>query len=198
VTAALKAAIELIHVPSRVHAMRASPLPQGTALLLRLAGNDGEAEREAQQVSGRSTELNRRAAIFFIEQILLCSDADSYRTLGSDRNASTADLRAHMALLLKWLHPDSNKNPQAHVLAQRVIGAWEDVKSPERRQGLDAKLRATSSSKLRKKRRTRVKPAAPASSQAAGAATSRGRTRTRRLHKIFGLFFRFQRRRDPA
>ena len=53
----------------------------------------------------------REASAFFIEQILLGPDADSYRVLGADRNAAAAELRRNMALLLRWLHPDMTPRP---------------------------------------------------------------------------------------
>ena len=64
---------------------------------------------DAQDSIGRPPEVSRQAAVFFIEQILLSSDADSYRILGLDHSATAGELRSHMALLLKWLHPDSKQ-----------------------------------------------------------------------------------------
>lgn len=126
-------AIELLQVPSRVHIVRAEPLPADVDLLLRIAAGDAEAEATAVASTGRSNELIRQAAIFFIEQVLLCPSADSYRVLGADSQANSSELRRNMALLLRWLHPD--KGPQEHrfVFANRVTRAWDDLKTPERR-----------------------------------------------------------------
>ena len=136
---ALKAAIELFYIPSQVHAVRLAPLPKGTTLLLRLAAGDAEAAREAQDLSDRPADVSRQAAIFFIQQILLYPDADSYRILGSDRSATPSELRNHMALLLKWLHPDLNHDRHTTLLARRVIRAWDQIKTPERRRLHDEK-----------------------------------------------------------
>jgi hypothetical protein len=135
---ALRAAIGMFYVPSRVHLMRSAPLPAGINLVLRLAAGDADAPDEAERLCGRSADVTRPAAIFFIEQVLLCSEGDSYRLLGLDAAATTAELRAHMALLLKWLHPDRNGETHRAHLAQRVIQAWDKVKTPERRQRYDA------------------------------------------------------------
>ncbi len=102
---ALRAAIDLVHVPSRVRIMRAAPLPWDVHILLRIAAGDEAAEIEAAELTGRSPEVVRKAAAFFIEQVLLCPGADSYRVLGAPPQASSAELRRNMALLLKWLHP---------------------------------------------------------------------------------------------
>ena len=62
----------------------------------------------ARQRAGtnRSEHSLREAAAFYIEQILLHPDADHYRVLGAQPDASTAELRRNMALLIRWLHPD--------------------------------------------------------------------------------------------
>jgi hypothetical protein len=138
---ALKAAIDMLHIPSQVRAMRLSYLPKGTPLLLRLAAGEPEAEREAQNLSGRSPDFCRQAAIFFIEQILLAPEADSYRILGLTRTAPPDELRAHMALLLKWLHPDLSRDSHKSLLTRRVIRAWDQLKTPERRRQHDEAFR---------------------------------------------------------
>ena len=141
---ALKAAIELLHIPSNARALRSAALPDGLDLLLRIAVEDPWAEEHAAELTGRPKEITHRAACFYIEQILFSPDADSYRLLGTNRDASTGQLRVHMALLLKWLHPDVNleANAKSHRthLARRVVGAWEQLKTSERRQAYDAGL----------------------------------------------------------
>jgi hypothetical protein len=204
---ALKAAIELFYVPSQVRTMRLSPLPKGTPLLLRLAAGEAEAAHEAQEMSGRPVEVTRPAAIFFIEQILLYSDADSYRILGADHSATPSELRAHMALLLKWLHPDLNHDHHTALLARRVIRAWDQIKTPERRRLHDEKhhlgpenaasqrpanrLRLGAREGSRVLRKTRAsRNGTPLTS--APRATHRVK-KSRRLRGILGFFFRFSR-----
>jgi DnaJ-class molecular chaperone len=75
----------------------------------------------------------REASIFFIEQILLHPEADSYRVLGATPQAKTQELRHNMALLLRWLHPDMDRNGERAILARRVTRAWEELKTPTRR-----------------------------------------------------------------
>jgi hypothetical protein len=38
-----------------------------------------------------------------------------------------------MALLLRWLHPDIDRNGERSIFATRVTKAWEEVKTPARR-----------------------------------------------------------------
>lgn len=136
--AALRTAISLLGVPTQVRALRAAPLPEGTHLVLSIAAGDEEAIKEAAQLTARPAETLVNAAGFYIEQILLGPDSDSYRVLGAQPDAPANELRAHMALLMKWLHPDVNVAGQKALYISRVTRAWEDVKTPERRQSYDA------------------------------------------------------------
>jgi hypothetical protein len=134
---ALRLAIDLLHVPSSVRRVRMDPLPQGVAILLRIAAGDGSAVEEAVRATDRSAEVVREAATFFIEQILLTAEADSYRVLGATPNVTPGELRYNMALLLKWLHPDNAPEAQQSVFVNRVTMAWDDLKTPERRAAYD-------------------------------------------------------------
>lgn len=136
-TTALRVAIDLMNAPSRLRAARSSRLPTGVPLLLRIAAREEAAQSEAAEAIGRSEEIVRKAALFFIEQILLDPEAESYRILGTDRQASAAELRRNMALLLKGLHPDFEQDEERSVLASRVTRAWDDLKTPARRAAHD-------------------------------------------------------------
>jgi hypothetical protein len=140
--AALKVAVELLHVPSRVRLVRAEPLPRGVHLLLRIAAGEAAAAEEAAATADRSVDVVRSAAAFFIEQILLSPEGDSYRVLGAGPEASPAELRRNMALLMKWLHPDSDRQGQQSVFVNRVTLAWDDLKTPERRRAYEQERRA--------------------------------------------------------
>lgn len=130
---ALRTAIEVFYLPSQIRTLRSLPLPKGTNFLLRLAAGDADAISEAQLYSDRPSCARRQAAIFFIEQILLASESDEYRILGLDRTASLRQLRAHMALLLKWLHPDLASDTHRSRMGRRVIEAWTKIKISEHR-----------------------------------------------------------------
>lgn len=144
---AMKAAINLLHVPSRVRPMRSAALPEGVTTLLEIAAGDTELMRQAAELTSRTPAVVREAAAFFIEQILLAPDADSYRVLGAHPFATSAELRRNMAMLLKWLHPDMERNakgngPDRSIFAGRVTLAWDDLKTPERRAAYDAELQS--------------------------------------------------------
>jgi len=140
--AALNLAIELLYVPWRVRLVREQPLPEGVPLLLRVAAGDAESEEAAAKAAGRPREVVRQVATFFIEQILLAPGADSYRILGANPTATSAELRTNMALLMKWLHPDSAREGEQAVFATRLATAWNDLKTPDRRAAYDSALQA--------------------------------------------------------
>lgn len=137
---ALKAAIEVSLMPSRVRALRDGPLPDGVPVVLRIAAGDEDAERQAMAALDRPAHVVRDASTFYIEQMLLHPDADSYRVLGASRHASSAELRQNMALLIRWLHPDKNPLEERAIFVNRVNRAWDDLKTPERRSAYDLEL----------------------------------------------------------
>lgn len=160
---AIRVAIDLLQLPSRVHWMRAQPLPDNLEPLLKIASGDVDVKQAIAEQSGRSPELIHKAAVFFIEQILLAPDAGAYRTLGLSPDATYNELRRNLALLLRSIHPD-RMNGDRSLFAYRIIGAWDSLKTPERRANYDAGLRrgettargeerATRTPKRRRKRR---------------------------------------------
>ena len=135
--AALTAALQLMHMPSRVRTMRTMPLPEGIGLLMQLANDDNDAKKFAAEVSKRPPDVARKAAEFFLEQILLSPESDSYRILGATPEASTEELRRNMALMLRWLHPDLETAGERAVFAKRVTLAWQDLKTSDKRAAYD-------------------------------------------------------------
>src|SRR5262249_45636986 len=128
-TATLKCAVDLMFIPSQVRRIRSNPLPDDVVILLRIAAGDEVMIRNAAVLVGQSYDVVRQAAAFFIEQILLFPDADSYRVLGVEPGATSGELRRHMTLLLRWLHPDVDPQGERSVFAARVTGAWNDLKT---------------------------------------------------------------------
>ena len=144
---ALRLAMELVHMPSRARALRAAAVPAGVLLVLEIAAGDETATTRAIVLTDRPRDVVRNAAAFFIEQILLYPDADSYRVLGAGRSATAVELRRNMAMLLRWLHPDMSLLAERSLFAGRVTQAWEDLKTPERRAAYDAGERAIAAEK---------------------------------------------------
>lgn len=138
---AIFAALEMARNPGLVHVARSAPLPGGIDTLLKIAIGDATAIAMVQRATGRSERSLREAAGFFVEQILLDPDADSYRCLGADEKASAAELRHNMALLTRWLHPDVTGTQAGGFdrsrFAPRVTQAWENLKNDNRRAQYD-------------------------------------------------------------
>jgi hypothetical protein len=140
--AALRVAMELVHISSRIRHVRLRPLPNGTLVLLRIVAGEEDARERAIELTGRTGDEVHEAAAFFIEQILLSPDADSYRVLGASSEATCNELRRNMTLLLKWLHPDVQRQGGRSIFSRRVALAWGDLKTPERRAAYDEARRA--------------------------------------------------------
>jgi hypothetical protein len=164
---AVRIAIDLLHLPSQVRRIRSAPLPDDLIVLLRIASGDADAAKRGAGQVGRSIETVRDAAAFFLIQVLLSPDADSYRVLGARPEATNADLRRNMALLLRWLHPDHDRKGEWSVFAARVTRAWNDLKTSERRAAYDRLRRKSMSDEtlLRKKGRSRAQSNRPGFNQ---------------------------------
>lgn len=117
-------------------------------MLLEVAAGDQDALADAATRIDQPEAVLQDAAGFFIQQVLLNPRSDNYRVLGASCDASSEELRRHMALLMRWLHPDivtkgmktSGLDRSIHVT--RVSKAWEAVKTGERRAGYDRALTA--------------------------------------------------------
>jgi hypothetical protein len=147
---ALAAAISMLERPHAAKLARSSRLPEGITFLLEIAAGEAPALGKAAQLTGRTEATLQKAAGFFIEQVLLSPDGDSYRILGSDRGAPLAEMRRNMALIMRWLHPDLASDASSSLLdrslfASRITQAWETVKTDERRTAYNTSLAAKQS-----------------------------------------------------
>lgn len=138
--AAIRSALELLMLPTRVRAARAEALPSGVDDLLRVVAGEAALIEQFAQVTGRPAETLHLAAAFYVEQVMLHPDADHYRNLGSDREASIHELRRRMAWLMAWLHPDKGVSTARQALALRVMDAWQTLSNDERRASYDVGL----------------------------------------------------------
>ena len=116
---AVRVAIDLMHSPSQARRIRSASLPDDVVVLLRIASGDDEAISQAAGKLGRSRETVREAATFYVVQVLLFPDADSYRVLGAKPQATNGELRRNMTLLLRWLHPDLDPKGEAVSLRRK-------------------------------------------------------------------------------
>lgn len=143
---AIAAGVAMLRDPHLAQLAQGRPLPKGMTFLLEVASGETEALAAACTMTGRSEATVQKAAGFFIEQVLLNRHSDYYRVLGLSRNALPMELRRHMALMMKWLHPDLFSVPAGGMNFSRsayvslVTEAWETLKTSERRAAYDAVL----------------------------------------------------------
>jgi hypothetical protein len=143
---ALEWAVALLQRPSERYALRQRPLPEGVDVLLGIAaGMMPEALHQAARALGESEALLRDAARFYAREVLFFPGADAYRVLGVTPDASDDRIRAHHRLLQAWLHPDRlGDHADDAVFAARVNAAWNQLRTPQRRQAYDAERRQAS------------------------------------------------------
>lgn len=140
--AALRAALYVTAIPSGCAQLRNEPLSAGVGLLLRIVADEGGAIDYYAARIEKPPQTLREAAAFYLEQAMFAPQADSYRVLGASRHATAAELRRNLALLCRWLHSDICEELPRSVFFLRVVQAWNNLKTPERRAAYDAVLNA--------------------------------------------------------
>jgi hypothetical protein len=131
-------ALELARQPSLAAAVRRRPLPRSGMLdLIRIAGGCVKTCGETARLTRKSPALIKQAAEFYLQHALFGPEANSYRVLGVSADAPQKQLREHMLWLMRWLHPDHNHGDWETIFATRVLEAWDNLKSPERRARYD-------------------------------------------------------------
>jgi hypothetical protein len=119
-------ALDLARMPALAHSIEAPPIPADVFEVMRIAAGAPEVCQLASRVTGQPAAVLIEAARFYLQQVLLRPDADSYRVLGLPPGASHELARRHMRCLLQWLHPDVNRDWDS-AYAHRVLAAWREV-----------------------------------------------------------------------
>jgi hypothetical protein len=118
-------------------------LPSGVTILLRLAGGASLEDEEFVSPPLLSVPELRKAARFFVEQVLLSRDADHYRVLGVSHDAAIEEIKEHHRLLMRIFHPDraDSESKDDAAIAARINLAYNALRLPADRAAYDAKLR---------------------------------------------------------
>jgi hypothetical protein len=84
-------------------------------------------------------DRNERAALFFVEHVLLAYDADHYRVLGLNRGASAERIREHYRVMMGIFHPDRQgwADADREKLAARINLAYHVLRDVHRRSAYD-------------------------------------------------------------
>ncbi|WP_119271337.1 J domain-containing protein [Taklimakanibacter deserti] len=120
---AIEIALDLREMPSLAKTVRKRPLPPEVMPLLRVAAGSSQHTQEFAGKYRRSEAHIREACIFFLQQAMLFSGADNYRTLGLAPGAPAEQVREHRRWLLMWLHPDRNMDKWESALFDKVVAA---------------------------------------------------------------------------
>ena len=138
---ALEWALALLRAPGERHALRHKSLPAGMERLLGIAAGAVPDElAEAALAFGEPQARVREAAQFYAREVLFFPQADAYRVLGVSANACSEQIKTHHRLLQHWLHPDRLHSEDDAIFAARVNGAWNQLRTPQRRQAYDQSL----------------------------------------------------------
>lgn len=125
-TSALDDALLLKANPDRLFFQQRQPLPDGIALLIRIAINPGVCGLSPAQRQGLDDAELQAAAGAYLKGVCLFPGSQGLRVLGLNDGSDHTLVVEHRRLLLKWLHPD--RNPENRHLAERVNRAWGQLK----------------------------------------------------------------------
>jgi hypothetical protein len=127
----IELALDLSRMPALARSPGLPPIPSDIIELMRIAAASPEACEAAAAKTGEPTTTVIEAARFYLQHVLFRPEADCYRILGLEPNASRATARSHMRWLLQWLHPDRNHNGWDAIYAERVLKAWGEVSASD-------------------------------------------------------------------
>ena len=125
-TNALDDALLLKANPDRLFFQQRQPLPDGVALLIRIAINPAACGLSPVQRQGLDDAELQAAAGAYLKGVCLFPGSQGLRVLGLNDGSDHTLVVEHRRLLLKWLHPD--RNPENRHLAERVNRAWGQLK----------------------------------------------------------------------
>lgn len=125
---AIEAAFGLAKMPTLAVWLREWPLPSGIPFVLSVAAGLEPATQEVCARFSCSDSAARAIARLYLQQVMLFPGADSYRVLGVRSDASWEEIRRNRTLLIRWLHPDANRNDWENLFFLRVTAAWEELR----------------------------------------------------------------------
>jgi len=133
-------ALELFRAPTLADALRRDgTLPEGMTELIRIAGGCRPTIDRISKLSRRPPDLLVQASQFYLTQVIFASEADNYRILGLIEDAPQEKISEHGRWLMRWLHPDSSSDLDWHTdIAARIMSAWNEIKTVEKRRSYDA------------------------------------------------------------
>lgn len=139
---AVSAAFDLADRPGLARSMRATQLPAGVLGLIQIAAGGRETLRGLVSITGRDPDFIRAAAMIYIERILWAPHGDHYRALGVNRDARPREIAKHLLWFAKWVAQEWGWSELELALSQKVLAAWDVLKSPQLRREYDLALSA--------------------------------------------------------
>lgn len=125
--AAIDQALLLHKQPGFATAFQQTALPDGMAVLIRLASDEGNRRKDMAQLLECEESHLQKAAADYLLTVCLFPGSDDVRALGLNSSADLSAAKEHHRLLLKWLHPD--RSPENKAYAERVNQAWAALKN---------------------------------------------------------------------
>ena len=117
---ALEAARALAQNPNLATVMQNARLPSDIDMLLRFLAGDETSGAMSRGDPARIQDVVER----YVKAVMLFPGAPPERVLGVSPGATRDEMRAHMRLLMIWLHPDRGADAWRAAYSSRVLEAW--------------------------------------------------------------------------
>jgi hypothetical protein len=135
---AIEAALTLYRQPALKAKMEHAPLPSGITDVLRIAASPIEDNEAMARAIGSDARELIAASVLYLQTVLFHEDA------------TAVQLRDHKRLILKWLHPDRNRNSWETKLFKRALDASERLEQKfSRGQVIETAISITQSTGMR-------------------------------------------------
>jgi hypothetical protein len=120
---AIEAVLALYRQPGLARQMEHAELPAGMIDVLRIAAGPLEDVQGLAHYLGADAQELFDASLFFLQTSLFHPRASDARIMALGVDATATQLRDHKRLILKWLHPDRNRNNWENKLFNRALDA---------------------------------------------------------------------------
>lgn len=128
-TSAIHIAFQLAKHPDKMEwlSLPETPLPKGTADLIRLCASSKRIEQLANKINLKPMTI-RIVLVNFIEKVLINDKNDPNKLLGLQDTYETAELKLHYQLLMRIFHPDLSISKQASDKSALITKSYQILK----------------------------------------------------------------------
>jgi hypothetical protein len=151
---AFELALAVLRQPGLSRDMRRVQIPCDILVLIKISAGDEELKKQLSDKHFVSEDDVEAASKLYVQSIMTTAGANDWRMLCLPTGAILEDVKEHKKWLLKWLHPDRNRNTWQSALFLKVNAAFNRLQSTP----IENLLSATSVTPVRQLRQKGLRP----------------------------------------